>query len=214
MELVDNSPLREYTDVVIREVERINDIIEELMDLARPRIDQMGETDLSQVLRDIVLLQKEAHRSHEIEFALHLDPSIPPIRGDEALLTRLLLNLVKNAAEAVEPGGRIDIKTRIDMDYHLMAADNKPVPWVVIEVADNGPGIAIDDLERIFTPFFTTKSQGTGLGLATCQKIADSHNGVLKARNRSEKGSVFSLSIPFIHKSEKTTYIDKSTEEN
>ena len=190
--------------MVIREVERINDIIEELMDLARPRIDKMGETDLSRILSDIVLLQKEAHRRRNIEFNLHLDPSIPPIRGDEALLTRLLLNLVKNAAEAVEADGKIDITTRIAIDYHLMSADNKPVPWVVVEVADDGPGINNDDLERIFTPFFTTKSQGTGLGLATCQKIADSHNGVLKARNRVEEGSVFTLSLPFIHKTNDT----------
>ena len=200
MELNSASPLREYTDVVIREVERINDIIEELMDLARPRIDKMGETDLFRILRDIVLLQKEAHRRRNIEFNLHLDPSIPPIRGDEALLTRLLLNLVKNAAEAVEANGKIDITTRIAMDYHLVSDDNKPVPWVVVEVADDGPGINNADLEQIFTPFFTTKSQGTGLGLATCQKIADSHNGVIKARNRTERGAVFTLSLPFIHK--------------
>lgn len=204
MELEEDSPLSEYTNLVIREVERINDIIEELMNLARPRLDKMGETDLSRILRDIVLLQKEAHRDRDIEFFQHLDPSIPPIRGDEALLTRLLLNLIKNAAEAVEAGGRIDITTRIAMDYHLMSADNKPVPWVVVEVADDGPGIKDDDLEQIFTPFFTTKSQGTGLGLATCQKIADSHNGVLKARNRPDKGAIFTLSIPFIHKIEKT----------
>ena len=213
MELEKDEPLREYTDVVIREVERINDIIEELMDLARPRIDNMGETDLSRILRDIVLLQKEAHRNQNVEFLLHIDPSIPPIRGDEALLARLMLNLIKNAAEAVGEGGRVDITTRIDMDYHLMSPDNKPVPWVVVEVADDGAGIAVEDLERIFTPFYTTKSQGTGLGLATCQKIADSHNGVLKARNGAKKGAVFSLSIPFIHKNEKALYISESTKE-
>ncbi len=214
MELDKDSPLKEYTSVVIREVERINDIIEELMDLTRPRIEKLGETDLSRILRDIVLLQKEAHRSQNIEFVLHLDPSIPPIRGDEALLTRLLLNLVKNAAEAVDTGGKVDITTRIAMDYHLMSDDNKPVPWVVIEVADDGPGISKDDLERIFTPFFTTKSQGTGLGLATCQKIADSHNGVLKVCNRTGQGALFTLSIPFIHKISDSTNNKVSTEGN
>ena len=213
MELSSDSPLTEYTDVVIREVERINGIIEELMDLTRPRTGNMGETDLSQILRDIILLQKEAHRSRNLEFVLNLDPSIPPIRGDEALLTRLLLNLVKNAAEAVEIGGRVDISTRIATDYHLKASNNKPVPWVVIEVADNGPGIKADDLDRIFTPFFTTKSQGTGLGLATCQKIADSHNGILKARNGGEHGAVFTVSIPFIRNIDKKNSINSSNEE-
>lgn len=213
MELEENHTLKEYTDVVIREVERINDIIEELMDLARPRVDQLGETDLSQILRDIVLLQKEAHRSRNLAFVLHIDPSIPPIRGDEALLTRLLLNLIKNAAEAVDTGGRIDITTRIATDYHLMSTDNKPVPWVVVEVADDGPGISAENLERIFTPFFTTKPQGTGLGLATCQKIADGHNGVLKARNRTDKGTIFTVSLPFIRIPEHGTTPAKTTEE-
>jgi two-component system nitrogen regulation sensor histidine kinase GlnL len=165
------------------------------------------------VLRDIVLLQREAYRSRNLEFILNLDPSIPPIRGDEALLTRLLLNLIKNAAEAVEDGGRIDITTRIATDYHLISADNRPVPWVVIEVADNGPGINAADMEQIFTPFFTTKSQGTGLGLATCQKIADSHNGVIKARNRDEAGAVFTVSIPFIRNLDKRASSNMPTEE-
>ena len=198
MELGSDSPLAEYTDVVIREVERINGIIEELMNLTRPRVESMGETDLSQILRDIVLLQKEAHRSRHLEFVLNLDTSIPPIRGDESLLTRLLLNLVKNAAEAVETGGRIDISTRIATDYHLMSPDNRPIPWVTIEVADDGPGIDAADMERIFTPFFSSKNQGTGLGLSTCQKIADTHNGFIKARNRTEKGAAFTFFIPFI----------------
>jgi two-component system nitrogen regulation sensor histidine kinase GlnL len=198
MELDNDNQLTEYTDVIIREVERINGIIEELMDLAHPRIEQMGKTDISQILRDIVLLQKEAHRNQNLKFSLHLDPSIPPIRGDEPLLTRLMLNLIKNAAEAVKPGGRIDITTRIATDYHLVSTDHKLVPWVVIEVADDGPGIKVADLEQIFTPFFTTKSQGTGLGLSTCQKIADSHNGVLKVHNRPDNGAVFTVSIPFI----------------
>jgi two-component system nitrogen regulation sensor histidine kinase GlnL len=207
-----NSPLTEYTDVVIREVARINDIIEELMDLTCPRNDKMGDTDISQILRDVVLLQKEAHRSRNLEFILQIDPSIPPIRGDEALLTRLLLNLVKNAAEAVNPGGRIEISTRIATDYHLISTDHKAVPWVVVEVADDGPGINSEDLDRIFTPFFTTKSQGTGLGLATCQKIADGHNGVIKARNRADKGSIFSVSIPFIQNLHKNISIHLNNE--
>lgn len=198
MELDNQAQLRDYTAVVIREVERINGLIEELMDLTRPRPPEMGEADISRILNDIVLLQKEAGRSRCLEFALHLDPSIPPISGDTSLLTRLFLNLIKNASEAVKSGGRIEISTRIASDYHLLAPGGRPVPWVVIEIADNGDGISDQDRERIFTPFFTTKTDGTGLGLATCQKIADTHQGFIKARNRPEGGCVFSVSLPFI----------------
>jgi two-component system nitrogen regulation sensor histidine kinase GlnL len=204
MELESQSPLREYTTVVIREVERVNGIIEELMDLTRPRPPEMGDADLSRILSDIVLLQKEAGRSRCLEFVLHLDPSIPPIRGDAALLARLFLNLVKNASESVEPGGRIDISTRIASDYHLLSPGRRPVPWVVIEISDNGPGISDRDMERIFTPFFTTKPGGSGLGLATCQKIADSHQGFIKVNSRPGSGCVFSVSLPFIRNDEET----------
>jgi len=198
MELDPQSPLREYATVVIREVERINGIIEELMDLTRPRPLEMGAADLSRILSDIVLLQKEAGRSRCLEFILHLDPSIPPIRGDAALLTRLFLNLAKNASESVADRGRIEISTRIASDYHLLAPGRRPVPWVVVEISDNGPGISDRDMERIFTPFFTTKSTGSGLGLATCQKIADSHQGFIKVNSRPGNGCTFSVSLPFI----------------
>jgi len=200
MELETQATLREYTAVVIREVERINGIIEELMDLTRPRPPEMGEADISRILRDIVLLQKEAGRSRCLDFILQLDPSIPPINGDAALLTRLFLNLVKNASEAVDAGGRVEITTRIASDYHMLAPGGRPVPWVVIEIADNGAGISDKDRERIFTPFFTTKTGGSGLGLATCQKIADNHQGFIKVSNRPGGGCIFSVSLPFIRK--------------
>ena len=107
MELPDGSPLREYTQVMVRDVERINSIIEELMDLGNPRPVSLEEVNLVKLLDDILLLQKEAARGRHITFSLEADPSIPPIRGDESLLTRLFLNLVKNAVEAIQDEGQI-----------------------------------------------------------------------------------------------------------
>ena len=120
MELRDDSPLREYTRVMVKETERINGIIEELMDLGKPRPALMGEVNLARILGDIVLLQKEAARGQRIDFVLSLDPSIPPVQGDEHLLTRLFLNLIKNAREAIGPRpdrDRIENLGRISHDH-------------------------------------------------------------------------------------------------
>ncbi|OHB33262.1 MAG: PAS domain-containing sensor histidine kinase [Desulfuromonadaceae bacterium GWC2_58_13] len=198
MELPEQSPLREYTDVMIREVERVNGIIEELMDLARPRPPQWSPVNLSKVLGDIVLFQKEAHRGKKIEFQLDLDPSIPPLRGDENLLTRLFLNLIKNAAEAIEKQGQVTISTKVAPDYHLTKPGSRPVPMIVIEIRDNGKGIAPETLEQIFTPFYTTKNKGSGLGLATCQKIVSEHDGLLKVDSTPGEGTLFAVSLPLL----------------
>ncbi len=200
MELGADSPLGEYTSVMIKEVERVNTIIEELMDLARPRPPAMTDVNLAQLLGDIVLLQQEAHREQNIRFYLDLDPSIPPISADEALLTRLFLNLIKNAAEAVPQNGEIRISCKIAADYHLHNPGRKPIPWVVVKVTDNGPGISREDRERIFTPFFTTKERGSGLGLATCQKIVGSHQGFMSVKSKPDEGTTIRVSLPFIRK--------------
>jgi len=198
MELGADSPLKEYTAVMIREVERVNSIIEELMDLARPRLPQPGAVDLAQVLGDIVLFQKEAHRGREIEFVLNLDPSIPPLGGDENLLTRLFLNLIKNAAEAIEQKGKVEIVTKVASEYHLNKPGGRPVPFIVIEIRDTGRGIPVADLDKIFTPFYTTKNRGSGLGLATCQKIVSEHGGLLKMESTPGEGTTCTVSLPFI----------------
>jgi two-component system, NtrC family, nitrogen regulation sensor histidine kinase GlnL len=197
MELPSDSPLREYTQVMSREVERVNSIIEELMDLSRPRPPQWSSVNLAKVLGDIVLFQKEALRGQGIEFALHLDPSIPPIRGDENLLTRLFLNLIKNAGEAIERSGRVEISSRIAADYCYKPGD-RPMRLVMVDIRDNGRGIAADQLDTIFTPFFTTKDRGSGLGLAICQKIVNDHRGFLRVDSSAGEGTTFSVALPFI----------------
>ena len=198
MELGPQNPLKEYTGVMIKEVERVNGIIEELMDLARPRPPQLQTVNIAKVLGDIILFQKEAHRGKKIDFVLSLDPSIPPILGDENLLTRLFLNLIKNAAEAIDKKGRVEISSKVASDYHLQNPGRRPVPLIVVEIHDSGRGIPADDLEKVFTPFYTTKNRGSGLGLATCQKIVDSHQGFLRVDSTVGEGTTVSVSLPFI----------------
>jgi len=195
-ELDINSPLQEYTDVMVREVERINAIIEQLLNLGDPQQTRISNVNLGRLLDDILLLQKEAHRQHDVHFALKLDPSIPPIPGDENLLTQLFLNLIKNAAEAVDPGGNVEVISRVTSRYQLNPGDDKPVPLIVVEVRDDGQGIPDEEVERIFTPFYSTKMAGSGLGLATCQKIVEEHRGFIQVRSTPGEGTTFSVHLP------------------
>jgi two-component system nitrogen regulation sensor histidine kinase GlnL len=196
VELSKKSPLQEYTSLMIREVERINGIIEELMNLTNPRSPRLSEVNLAKILSDIVLLQKETHQGKKVEFLLNLDPSIPPIRGDENLLIRLFLNLIKNAGEAIEKKGEVEIVTKVASEYLLNKPGERPVPFVVVEIRDNGKGIPPEEIDQIFTPFYTTKNRGSGLGLAICQKIVSEHSGFLKVESSPGKGSIFTVSLP------------------
>jgi len=196
MELSKDSSLQDYTQIMIKEAERINFIIEELMDLGSPREPEISDVDLTRVMNDIVLLQREAARSRNILFKLKLDPSIPPVQGDEGLLTRLFLNLIKNARESISREGQVMIETRIASNYHMTGPGRRSSPMVDIIISDTGCGIDQQEMDRIFTPYFTTKSKGSGLGLAISQKIIEDHNGLLKIESTPNQGTTVTISLP------------------
>jgi len=197
-ELEDGSELVEYPQIMVREVERINTIIEELLDLAKPRQPKIELVNISQILDEIMLLQKQALAKQQISFQLNLDPSIPPTFGDRDLLIRLFLNLIKNAGEAAPDNGEIIIESRIDNEYQLSRPGDRAIPMILITISDNGSGISPADVERIFTPFYTTKTGGSGLGLAICQKIISDHRGFLKIVPRQKGGTSVKVSLPLV----------------
>ena len=201
MELTDTPELKEYTALVIRETDRVNRIIEELLDLSRPRNEQNSEVNISQILDEIVMLQKQAVTDRGISFKLQLDPSIPDIVGDRDLLVRLFLNLIKNAGEASPADGEIIIESRIDSEYHMSFPGARSTPMVLITISDDGPGILKEHQEQIFTPFYTTKIGGSGLGLAICQKIVTDHGGLMHINNRPEGGASIKVSLPLLRSS-------------
>lgn len=198
LELSQRPELREYTGVMIREINRISGLIEELMDLAAPRPPQFREVQLTAILNDVVLLQREAYRGRGIEFILDVDPSLPPLVADEALMSRLFLNLVKNAAEAIEGAGRITIVCRFGSRFQMQRPGGRSTPMVHIEIRDTGHGIPAEELERVFTPFHTTKQRGTGLGLATCQKIVQEHQGLIRIDSIQDRGTTVAVSLPLM----------------
>jgi two-component system nitrogen regulation sensor histidine kinase GlnL len=198
MELPDGSDLRDYTRVMLKEVQRVNRIVEELLDLATPRKLQLSQVNLHKVLGDILLLQKRAVTKTKITFVQQFDPSIPPILADEGRLTQLFLNLIKNAVEALGEDGQVRVASRVLSDYSMTQKGERRARMVAIEIEDNGQGIDKDVLEHLFTPFYTTKAKGTGLGLAICQKIVTEHRGMIKVESEIGKGTAFTIMLPLI----------------
>lgn len=191
------SEMLDYTRVMIRETDRIDHIIRELLELASPRGLKLAPVNLHKILDDILLLQRESVAAPGIVFSKKFDPSIPEIMADEAMLTRLFLNLIRNAIEVMCDKGRISVSSRVLSDYR-MANNASHSRMVAIEVSDDGPGIPQEDLENIWTPFFTTKSGGTGLGLTICHKIVSEHRGMIKAESDLGHGTKFTVLIPLV----------------
>lgn len=197
-ELPPDSELLDYTRIMIKETQRVNRIVEELLALTTPRKLELSKVNLHEVLGDIITLQKSSRGDRDISFLQMFDPSIPTILADEQQLTQLFLNLAKNAVEAVGENGQIRVSSRIVSDYTLTKKGERRQRMVAVEIADDGPGMSREQLDQLFTPFFTTKSRGTGLGLAICHKIVTEHRGMIKVASEKGKGTAFTVMLPLI----------------
>lgn len=196
-ELGNESEQREYTGVILRETERIDRIIRELLDLASPRGLELSPVNLHRILGDILQLQKHSLGDREISIIANFDPSIPPLMADGEMLTRLFLNLILNGVEALGESGRLTVTSRVVSDYR-MAQNERQSRMVAVEISDDGPGIPLEDLENIWTPFFSTRNGGTGLGLTICHKIVSEHRGLIKAESQPGHGTRFIVLLPLV----------------
>jgi two-component system nitrogen regulation sensor histidine kinase GlnL len=187
---------REYALVIAREARRVDGLVRELLDLARPATLQSGPVNIHTVLRDVMLIAKGLPGGDRVLFTQHFDPSLPPLLGDEEKLTQVALNILRNAVEAVKetPGAEVVMETGV-APLRLRQATGKTVPLARIAVRDNGPGIPESMLTRLFTPFATSKAQGTGLGLAISRRIVEAHGGRIEVRNHGS-GAEAALFLP------------------
>jgi two-component system nitrogen regulation sensor histidine kinase GlnL len=197
-ELADDAALREYTDVLLKEVDRVNRIIELLLDLGRPVQLHRAPLNLHQLLERVALLQEETARGRNVTLVRRYDPSLPPILGDEDRLVQVFHNLVGNALDAMTHGGRLTLTTRVSLNplYGKVDLGTGQRTMVEAQVADDGSGIPAAALARIFDPFFTTKQRGLGLGLAVCHRIMDEHRGAIQVESTEGRGTVVTCFLP------------------
>ncbi len=197
-ELGPDARLGEYTGVLLREVDRVNRIIEALLDLGRPVQLRRTPINLHHLLERVALLHEEEARQHGVTFVRRYDPSLPPILGDEDRLLQVFHNLVVNAVNALKAGGRVTLGTRVSMNplWGRVDLGVGQRAMVEVQVADDGPGIPAAVRDKIFDPFFTTKEGGLGLGLAICHRILEEHRGAIQVESGEGRGTTVTCFLP------------------
>ena len=184
-QFADGSEAQEAAGVMVQEVDRLNRVITELLDFARPSDLNRQPSDIGLLLsRSIQLIQQDASNKN-IDIKLHTETDVCPVWIDSDRLAQCLLNLYINAIQAMENGGTLTVK-----------CDAAKTGFVHITVRDTGLGISQDQLNKIFDPYFTTKKRGTGLGLAIVYKIIEAHEGQIVVDSTIGEGTSFSVMIP------------------
>jgi signal transduction histidine kinase len=184
---------------IINEAKMANAIVQEVLDFVRPVRLQMDRTSLLQSIQSAVTVADGKVKRGDIAVKFDFPYEIPPIKGDLHQLTQVFANLLINAYEALDGRGTVGIAARLTQDADegaLLPDGHEPVPTVVVEVADDGPGVEPELTDKIFNPFFTTKPQGSGLGLAIVRKIVDAHEGRIDMTSVPGRGTAFRVTLP------------------
>jgi signal transduction histidine kinase len=186
----DNEIAREMAGYIQQEVDRINSLITRFLDFARPRNLRLEKTDLHAMLDHAIELfdREKSGAAASVTVIKNYSPDVPPVRVEAELMEHVITNLLSNAAQASAPGAVVTVKTRLAETEEGLKAE--------IAVIDRGSGIDPKHLENIFNPFFTTKAEGVGLGLAIVSKIVDEHGGQITVESTQGEGSVFRVYLP------------------
>ncbi|RME37831.1 MAG: HAMP domain-containing protein [Deltaproteobacteria bacterium] len=180
----DDTVFDECTRMIIKQVDELKNLVNEFSKFARMPASNPTPNDLNELVEETLVLYQEGHK--EIEFNLLTDPSLPVFNLDREQIKRVLINLIDNAIDAMGGKGRIDISTLYSPDLKM----------ATIEVADTGSGIREEDKARLFEPYFSTKKTGTGLGLAIVATIISDHNGYIRVKDNSPRGTRFVVELP------------------
>jgi signal transduction histidine kinase len=188
-ELIPSPEHYEDFEIAMRQVERIAATVNEFLAFARPREPVFARIDFAGLVEDALAVIRPRANQENIEIACRVASDLPIVEGDAGQLGDVLINLLVNALDAMPQGGQLAIRVE-------RAPDSLAQPWVRIEVADTGVGIAAEDLDKLFEPFYTTKASGSGLGLAIAQGTVQRHGGAIQVRSKPGEGATFSVLLP------------------
>jgi two-component system NtrC family sensor kinase len=176
----------ELMNRVEEETKRIEEIVKNLLDFAKPKVANLEEADINRTVRKAVNLMQNTLNISNIELNLSLDPTVPHVFIDSHQIQQVLVNLILNAVQAMSPGGKLSIKTFAGHGDSVM-----------IEVGDSGKGIPHEFLPYIFDPFFSTKGvEGTGLGMSISYGIIKNHKGSIRVESTINEGTTFTIELP------------------
>ncbi len=178
---------KKYLDLASSALESLNDIVERILSFQRPLQGTMEHTDVRVLIEEVLALSNKKIEHENITIVLKLDRKMPKVYGIPGQLKQVFLNLTLNAVEAMDPGGTLTISSKkVVMEE----------PWLQISFSDTGKGISEEELQRLFEPFYSTKTNGTGLGLWVSQNIIDSHRGRITSESELGSGTTFTIWLP------------------
>lgn len=175
---------REFVDIILDEINRVNQIVEDFMVLAKPKVVDLKEKNIIPIIKDVLSLLEFEARKKKVRMHFEANDDIVQIECDENRLKQVFLNFVKNGIEAMPNGGDITVRVHVASEQ------------VQISIQDTGVGIPEEKLKRIGEPFYTTKKDGNGLGLMVSYKIIESHNGTVFIESELNKGTTFNIILP------------------
>jgi len=178
---------QEFLGILKKEVHRLDKVVSDFLNYSRIEKKEFAACNLNEVARQAETILRSHPLSKKVELKLELDKSLPAVLGDSNQLCQAVLNLALNAMQAVGEG-EIKVATGVNSNGRQ----------VFLSVADQGPGIAPQDLEKIFTPFFTTRADGVGLGLGIVERIASLHKGEVKIDSKAGAGTIATLVFPIL----------------
>lgn len=174
----------EFADLAYREAVRLKGLLTNFLEFARPQPPRVAASEVVLLLESVAKLASETAMMARVTLRIQTAGELPPVSVDPEQIKQVLLNLVINAVQAMPSGGQVTLRARRDGD------------WMQMEVEDEGVAIPSDDFERVFDPFFTTRSRGTGLGLSIAYQIVSQHGGHISARRNPQRGMTFTVTLP------------------
>jgi len=176
----------EFLQILLKETDRLNGIVQEFIGFARPKQPELQLADVNEAIESVLLLAEQEARKAGVTIERKLDRSIGKLSLDASMLKQAFLNLVLNAIQAMPQGGVLTVESRLREDALEM------------KFSDTGIGIPEENRKKLFTPFFTTKKSGAGLGLAITYRIIENHRGRIEVASAPGKGATFTVSIPAV----------------
>ena len=197
-QLAGNEDALSILNDIIKEAKMANAIVIEVLDFVRPIRLEVEHTTLAGVVRDAISMAESHVPRGAIDVEVTLPDDLPFIQGDPHQLRQIFTNLLTNAFEAMEGRGQVAISaTQLPAEEEIAVGSGvKAAPMVQVEVVDNGPGVTPEVMDKMFSPFFTTKPRGSGLGLAIVRKIVDAHDGRIDVSARPDGGVRFRVTLP------------------
>ncbi len=179
---------REFLGIILEEVDRLDRVVGSVLDLARPDQQTVPPTDVNAVVRRTLQVLSAEPGSEDLRIDVIVDPVLPRVAIDPEQLRQVLMNLLRNASQAMKGRGKIAVSTRVRLGRGTRSGASAEGTFIELNVTDNGPGISQKVLENLFMPFFTTKEKGTGLGLAISQRIVQGAGGASRCDRTKGRG--------------------------